>query len=124
MICTRKRRRPRGADHDGVALQPLFVGDDGAFPERSIFLEADHRNELRAVVRGRHKLIHDRGTGHAALYDLLADPGETLDVGDRSPEVRDRLLAELEAWELGRREGREMGAPDGELMRRLDALGY
>jgi arylsulfatase A-like enzyme len=58
-----------------------------------------------AIRDGRWKLIEWFEDGQVSLYDLQADPGETLDVGDLNPGTRDRLRARLHAWRA------EIGAP-------------
>ncbi|MEM9382420.1 MAG: sulfatase [Planctomycetota bacterium] len=64
--------------------------------------------DLAAIRAGRWKL-HVRATGgdwsaerrtpsDVALFDLVADPGETRDLARGEPEVVERLLSELDAW--------------------------
>lgn len=84
----------------------------------------DHR--LRVIRTERHKLIWKVGTA-AELFDLEADPGETVDLADTRQELRNELLAALREWTLGlempgaveRFESR-----DAEALERLRALGY
>lgn len=54
-----------------------------------------------ATRDGRWKLIEWFEDGDVDLFDLEGDPGETTDVGDANPEVRDRMLARLRGWRLG-----------------------
>ena len=90
---------------DGVNLLPLAFDD--RYPEdRPVFTEA-HRYtnpngkrtyDIKAVVRGDYKLIVDRLRGTAALYDLVADPGELSDVHQRDPEAFDELSSVLTSF--------------------------
>jgi hypothetical protein len=85
------RRAPRA---DGVSVLPGL-----APPMRVLISETDRARELRAVVEGNWKLIHDRETGISELYDLLVDPGERTDLARRWPERVEVLLMTLAAWE-------------------------
>jgi arylsulfatase len=64
------------------------------------------------------------------LYDLRADPGERVEVGASHPEVRDRLVAELERYRKRPRSvaGEAKELPESERskeeLERLRALGY
>ncbi|MGQ0722155.1 MAG: sulfatase family protein [Candidatus Eiseniibacteriota bacterium] len=60
--------------------------------ERPLYAEvvAPHANE-RCVALGGWKAVHDRLTGDWRLYDLTADPGETLDLAASRPDVLERL---------------------------------
>ncbi|MBM4363714.1 MAG: hypothetical protein FJ104_13620, partial [Deltaproteobacteria bacterium] len=62
-------------------------------------LPADsHNPEVRAIVKGREKLIV-YGGGRAELYDLDRDPGELVDLARKEPERLARLRAEYDrAW--------------------------
>ena len=92
---------------DGVNLLPLVK--DGRYPkDRPVFLEL-HRyrgrnkaigRDLRGVVRGHWKFVHDRMTGAKELYDLDADPRELTNViGDELEVAADleRLLGSFMA---------------------------
>ncbi len=104
--------------------------------ERHVFHEGVmHRPGNRAIRSGTHKLILQPEEGpdgsRDALFDLLADPGETRDLlaGDSlGPEVeaiRAALLrAAGEAVRPFERPSKESTAIDTELERRLRSLGY
>jgi arylsulfatase A-like enzyme len=68
------------------------------------------------------------GRGHdpEALFDLAADPGETVNRAGHGDVAAARLRSRLLGWIEGRREeGEEKGAPvDPETLNRLRALGY
>ncbi|MBW2268524.1 MAG: sulfatase [Deltaproteobacteria bacterium] len=119
---------PAPAEVDGVDLSQYFTA--GLPAERSVFSEADHKNErndaLRGIRRGDWKLVLDRFNGELALYDLAADPGERDDVSERRPEVVRELRAGLDAF-MARPAVAESRVLDGLQPRELEqlrALGY
>jgi hypothetical protein len=53
-----------------------------------------------SVRQGRWKLWQD--PGHSVkLFDLLADPGEQMNLAEAEPETLHRLLTALEVWATG-----------------------
>lgn len=73
----------------------------GAAPAaRSIYCQGliDNRNEWRAVVTERHKLIFWVKEDRLSLYELDQDPFEQVDAAGARPKLRDRLFDELRAW--------------------------
>lgn len=90
-----------------VPLHPGWQGLDllGAdFPaERSIYLttQSPIANQA-AIIRGRYKMIYDVNHQSRSAYDLLSDPGETIDVMDfverKKPELGADLRDRLDAW--------------------------
>ncbi|MCR9243735.1 MAG: sulfatase-like hydrolase/transferase [bacterium] len=79
---------------DGVDLMPLIDGDMQARPRRLAF----EFKRQRALIGDRFKL-YSRDAGESfQLFDLVTDPGETEDVGNRHPAVRVAMRAELAAW--------------------------
>jgi arylsulfatase A-like enzyme len=48
------------------------------------------------IRHGRWKLVRDGGP--PALYDLVADPGETVDLSAHEPERAAALRAEWDRW--------------------------
>lgn len=114
---------------DGVDLSTLW--EDGAAAAdgaRFLFGEADHSNEendiLRAARCGTYKLIFDRLTGDAALYDLSRDPEESKDVGDDEPGVRERLAEALEAHLSASSPEKDLPDLSPEEIEHLKSLGY
>jgi arylsulfatase len=108
---------------DGVNILPLLLGTPGADP-RTDFVYYFHQNSLEAIRQGRWKLIfphrartykryppgNDGWPGKTvnvqvpqSLYDLRADPGETVDVAKEHPDVIRRLeaLADTYRRDLG-----------------------
>jgi len=86
------------------SLLPLMLGREKGVA-RPIFSEVDYDRHrpteqlpnrpsgyMRSVVRGRHKLIHDRYTDRYELYDLELDPREQSDLSAQRPQ----LLAEMQ----------------------------
>ncbi len=51
-----------------------------------------------AVREGRWKLLEFFEDGRLELYDLLADPGETVNRVEQQPETVEALLAKMRAW--------------------------
>ncbi len=86
-----------GASGAGSALQDLASGE--AQPERPLFAEYHDGGSptgIFAYRRGRWKLVHYEGY-RPQLFDLEADPGETIDLGT-SPahaRIREDLTAAL-----------------------------
>ncbi len=104
---------PAGVWMQGRSLTPRLLGRE-RFSEEPLYAhtEAGYATEGRwqKVVRDeRYKLIYapfrpdQRWIGgqqgaYFALFDLVEDPGETVNLADRLPEVVDRLEAELNLW--------------------------
>jgi len=81
---------------------------------------------LRAVRRGRYKLIINTKLGTRALYDLRADPAETQNLAESRPDLTQELAALLDDFE--RRHPDPEREPEFEIdegtRERLRALGY
>ncbi len=75
---------------DGVDLSPLLLGTAPSQPERIIF---NHQNGQVSARSQRHRL-DSRG----ALFDMVADPGQTKDVATEQPAVAAQLSAAVAAW--------------------------
>ena len=119
---------PPGGAVDGRDLTPLLRGETAKFETRSIFVEADWRNEKhdikRAVRRGPYTLHYDRLTHETELYDLRSDPGEQRDISNERPEVVEELTAVLAEFASGAvRKGPERKLMHSEAML-LKSLGY
>lgn len=92
---------------DGVDITSLMMGEPGAKPRESLAYYYNN-NSLEAVRKGRWKLVFPhpfrtymkdlpgsdgfpgktrKDTAEQALYDLYADPGETIDVRENHPAV-------------------------------------
>ncbi len=103
---------PADVRFDGRSLVPLLdrkQEQDVDWPERVLFFQwhrGDVPEKFRAcAVRGpRYKLVHPERRGRKApvpgweLYDMLADPGETMNLIDSQPQVAAQLKAAYAAW--------------------------
>jgi len=84
----------------GVSQLRAITGtesDGSSAPDRPCYLEATSTQDLRAVVVGRHKLVHDVQAGREELLDLESDPKERTNVASQKPHVCGRLRAMLTA---------------------------
>jgi len=104
---------------------PSGPGEDPAAARRSIFLETARMRNMRAVVEDHYKLVLDRESGRAWLFDLVADPHERVDLSKREPERTAQLRRRIDQWPG---EAPRTTTPDVELTdeerERLRALGY
>jgi arylsulfatase A-like enzyme len=94
---------------DGVSLRPLLEGQRDALESRELFWHYPHYHHFggrpaSAIRHKNYKLIEWYegrllGMGPAVeLFDLAADPGETIDVAARHPALVAQLTERLEAW--------------------------
>jgi len=111
---------------DGLSLVGTLEGR--ALPPRFAYAEADWRGDeldtFRMVQDEKTKLIFNRLTGEAELYDLEHDPDERHDIARSDPERLERMMAPLRGYL-----GNEQSAPDRppltpEEIETLRALGY
>jgi arylsulfatase A-like enzyme len=103
---------------DPAVLEARFPGFDASPWDRALSAARDER--FKYVLSSR---------GEEELFDLRLDPGERANVIDRHPRAADELRAALRQrfGEDGPRDGGDgpgLEALDGELRRRLEALGY
>ena len=87
---------------DGMSFMPLLRGD-ASFDRGAIFWHYPHYGNQggtpgASVRLGSHKLIRFYEDERLELYDLDADPGESVDLSSRLPEIRDNLAALLARW--------------------------
>jgi len=75
---------------DGMDLKPLLLGSVNSWPDRMIFV---HQGAQDSVRTEQYRL-----DAKGALYDMIADPGQTKDVSKDVPEVAARLSQALAAW--------------------------
>jgi arylsulfatase A-like enzyme len=75
---------------DGIDLSPLLLGTSSRLPERMIF---SHQNGQVSVRSQTHRL-DSRG----ALFDMVADPGQTKDVSGEQPAVAAKLTQAVAGW--------------------------
>ena len=119
------------ARRDGLDLGPLWRG--GTLPVRALFGEADQDmhaapeaqfDTKRMVRRGNDKLIQDRVTQRAELFDLAQDPLEQHDLAAERAVLARELGAELTRFLSGSVQPEKIAPPTPEDQARLDALGY
>jgi len=75
---------------DGVSLKPLLMGAAEDWPQRRIF---SHWRGKVSVRTDRFRLDDD-----GALFDMVADPGQRLDVAVDHPEEADSLVRARDEW--------------------------
>jgi arylsulfatase A-like enzyme len=106
---------------------PVFADVDYEF---DLVLPAAKRRSanMRAIVRGPLKLIHDRELDRYELYDLSDDPGETRDLSAERPDLLREMQRELDAM-TALAKARATGAAETEALseaeeQMLEKLGY
>jgi arylsulfatase A-like enzyme len=134
-----------GAWMQGESLVDRLLGDpDGTAEPRLAFSEAGYATGgkwQRVVQDRRYKLVLVRGQhlrkwfgspegDQWVLYDLEADPAETVDVSDVETSDARRLQKALVAWinaepfDVGAQSSGEQGEMDDDTRKQLEALGY
>ena len=115
----------RAGETDGVDLLRRLPSDRDAILVESSDLYPEKFVGARSA---RWKYLRREHDGREELYDLVADPAESVNLAEREPEVR-RGLAEFTARRRALLEARAIepapGEPDDpETLERLRALGY
>jgi arylsulfatase A-like enzyme len=85
-----------GQPLDGVDLVPFLTGKESGDPHETLFWRIAER-DIWAVRRGDHKLVKQGDS--ILLFDLSTDPGETRNLADKLPEIRDRLRKAFDGWQ-------------------------
>jgi hypothetical protein len=88
---------PPLSDPDGCSLAGYLFGRAPA-PEYTVSEFYDFGDELRAIVKGRYKLVVDVRHHAWLLFDVLEDPEERRDLADARPDVLRDLRDTLEKW--------------------------
>jgi len=89
---------------DGRSLTFALHGTaDASLADRPLawYYPHDHGSGHRAgaaIRQGSWKLVHYFADNRSELYNLVADPGESIDVSAQQPETARRLLESLQAW--------------------------
>jgi len=108
---------------EGRSLRAAIDGDPAAAEVPAYAAQS----ALRAVVRGKDKLVYDLEHDEARLFDLGADPGEQHDLATERPaELRlleEHLLARVAATE-GEGDTKRAAKTSREVQERLRTLGY
>ncbi len=96
---------PPVSDHplDGVSLAPLMTGESRAVEERDLFWHFPHYHGSGnrpggAVLSENLKLVEWFEDGGLELYDLAADPGESVNLYASAPAVAEELRTRLAGW--------------------------
>jgi arylsulfatase A-like enzyme len=87
---------------DGISLKLLLLDPATQWPDRIIFSHWDGKVSARSR---QYRLDNDR-----RLFDMLADPGQTLDLARERPDDTTRLATALAAWKTEML--RELGTDD------------
>lgn len=80
---------------DGVDLLPYLKGEKTGDPHEMLFWRIAER-DIWAVREGDYKLVKQGGI--VSLYDLARNIGESQDISDIRPELRQRLERARDAW--------------------------
>jgi len=108
--------RPEGQPLDGVSILPLCKGEQEDLGERALFwhfpaylqsyrVTHEQRDPLfrtrpvSVIRKGRYKLHENLEDGSLELYDLTTDIRERHNLASTLPARREKLLAELHAWQ-------------------------
>ncbi|PHN04191.1 arylsulfatase [Flavilitoribacter nigricans] len=75
---------------DGLSLQPLILGDTTAWPDRVLVNHWGNRTSVRSQ---QYRLDHED-----RLFDMISDPGQTTDIGDKVPAVKAVLKKKKDIW--------------------------
>lgn len=97
----------QGARYDGEDVSGTLLGNEKASrqeplffsrpPDRKEFYGFKNLPDL-AVRKGKWKLLCDFDGSRPMLYDLLADPGESKNLAEAHPELREELWKSLLGW--------------------------
>jgi arylsulfatase A-like enzyme len=83
------RAKPHSRKIDGRDIRPIFADPrNSAAPTDAFYYYVS--DSLKAVRGGRWKLVF-KSDGSTALYDLVDDPGEKIDISSKKPGVVHRL---------------------------------
>ena len=79
---------------DGIDISPLLFGDGKDWPDRTIVSMATHQEIILSIRNQQYRYVEKDGQ----LFDMVADPGQRVNVAAQRPEVRDKLVQALEEW--------------------------
>ncbi len=116
--------KPDSVALDGRNLLPLLKGQPVDWPDRTLYFQW-HRGDVPELHRafaarsGRYKLVQPRSvepiplpaSPHYELYDMLADPLEMTDIGEKHPDVVASMLRGYEGWFRDVRSTRDFAPP-------------
>ncbi len=110
----------------GRSLLPSLSGG-GHGPPRTLIAERTlYGPELETAISWPFKVIHEPLRRQARLFDLSADPGESLDIAHQQMDQTRRLMKSLQAYRrlAASVEGAEAAELDSETLETLKSLGY
>ncbi len=86
---------------DGVSLMGLAMGKQDKLERKYIVSFCSFEDAYSLIEDGRWKLHYHRRENYALLFDLENDPKELVNLHDREPIIRDRLIEQMRAflWE-------------------------
>lgn len=92
--------KPKGKPLDGISLKPAIEGggDADQTPARTLFASVQRQYIPPKWVKSTAMTQRWRLIDGKALYDIIADPGQTKDVAGDHPEVVEKLRSDYEAW--------------------------
>lgn len=101
---------------DGMSILPAMKGEE--MPLRPLFWHYPHYGNQGgrpggAILLGEYKLIESFEDGHAELYNVARDIGETQDLIGTEPEKAEELLSILHAWQKDAGAAFPKGGPVG-----------
>ncbi len=80
---------------DGISLVPTFTGKGKQGRHTHLYWEFNERGGATAVIKGKWKAIYSKPRKAKEylkeLYDLKADPGETINLAEKNSEIFERM---------------------------------
>lgn len=109
---------------DGVDLTGVIAGEASDLRNRVLGWHQPHQwgasgpgiEPFSSVRRGRWKLLFFHADERYELFDLVADPGETLDRSGEEPGMLNAMRAELVRWVVETSAGASVKKPGGDLV--------
>ncbi len=95
---------------DGISLMPLV---DGAMRSRPSPIGFESGKQV-ALIDNRFKIYSNDGGKTFELYDLIADPAESVDLAEQNADVAHAMGKKLEEWRASCRTSREQGRRSAE----------
>ncbi|MFC1677822.1 sulfatase-like hydrolase/transferase [Planctomycetota bacterium] len=94
---------PKKLEIDGLNLLPHMTKGKEVKDRGTVFWQLDRFRNTKdwpteVARRGKWKLLACDNGRAVELYDIEKDPGETINLIDKKPEIAKQLTAELKAW--------------------------
>jgi arylsulfatase A-like enzyme len=115
---------------EGTSLAPMMRGEALRLP---VFVHGMlYGSTERGLIDGRFKLMYDEQLPNFRLYDVFADPGESMDLAESEPALVRSMARRLDEWQGGveleydelSREQQINDTDDQKDLEALRALGY